>query len=106
MIDMVLQCERCGKGIMRGHNVSHAKNRTKRVFKPNLQTLRVLQKDGTRKKTTLCSKCVRIVRKEASQVAPIRQTQGEQVAQVAKAEGIKKVFGDTGSSKSKKRIEK
>ena len=62
--NMVLQCERCGKGVMRGHNVSHAKNRTKRVFKPNLQTLRVLQGDGTRKKMKMCSKCVRIVRRE------------------------------------------
>ena len=60
---MALVCERCGKGIMRGHAVSHAKNRSKRVFRPNLQTLRV-KTDGQRRKMTLCTKCVRIVRRE------------------------------------------
>jgi len=30
-------CELTGKGRLTGNNVSHAKNRTKRVFLPNLQ---------------------------------------------------------------------
>ena len=31
-------CEITGKKVMAGNNVSHAKNRTKRKFYPNLQT--------------------------------------------------------------------
>ena len=31
-------CQRTGKKVMVGNNVSHAKNRTKRKFYPNLQT--------------------------------------------------------------------
>ena len=69
---MVKMCQRCGKGIMRGHNVSHAKNRTKRIFKPNLQTLRV-KVNGERKKMTLCSKCVRIVRRKQSPTPALKQ---------------------------------
>ena len=32
-------CELSGKKVMNGNNVSHAKNRTKRRFIPNLQTV-------------------------------------------------------------------
>ena len=35
-------CELTGKGRMTGHNVSHANNRTKRVFLPNLQNVTLL----------------------------------------------------------------
>lgn len=33
---MSRRCELTGKGVMSGNNVSHAKNRTRRVFRPNL----------------------------------------------------------------------
>jgi len=33
---MSRRCELTGKGVMTGNNVSHAKNRTKRRFLPNL----------------------------------------------------------------------
>lgn len=33
-------CQITGKKVMSGNNVSHAKNRTKRKFYPNLQTKR------------------------------------------------------------------
>ena len=33
---MARRCELTGKGVMVGHNVSHALNRTKRRFLPNL----------------------------------------------------------------------
>ncbi|WP_164115991.1 50S ribosomal protein L28 [Sphingorhabdus sp. Alg239-R122] len=35
-------CELTGKGRMVGNNVSHANNRTKRVFLPNLQKVTLL----------------------------------------------------------------
>jgi large subunit ribosomal protein L28 len=36
---MSRKCELTGKRAMSGNNVSHAKNRTKRRFKPNLQNI-------------------------------------------------------------------
>lgn len=43
---------------MVGHEVSHAKNRTRKVFKPNLHSARVVI-DGTSMKIRLCTKCLR-----------------------------------------------
>lgn len=34
---MSRRCELTGKGVLTGHNVSHANNKTKRVYRPNLQ---------------------------------------------------------------------
>ena len=36
---MSRRCELTGKGPMVGHHVSHANNKKKRVFRPNLQTV-------------------------------------------------------------------
>ena len=36
---MSRRCELTGKGVLTGHNVSHANNKTKRVYRPNLQTI-------------------------------------------------------------------
>ena len=33
---MARRCELTGKGVLSGHNVSHANNKTKRKFRPNL----------------------------------------------------------------------
>lgn len=53
-----MKCYNCGKGIMVGHNVSHAKNRTRKVFKPNLHAARIVI-DGTSMRVRLCTKCLR-----------------------------------------------
>ncbi|MCQ2603834.1 MAG: 50S ribosomal protein L28 [Spirochaetia bacterium] len=37
---MARRCDICGKGVMVGNNVSHAQNKTKRVWKPNLVKVR------------------------------------------------------------------
>lgn len=56
---MAMKCFNCGKGVMYGHNVSHAKNRTRKIFKPNLHNARI--KMGKITKTMkLCTKCLRI----------------------------------------------
>jgi large subunit ribosomal protein L28 len=52
------KCFNCGKGIMVGHNVSHAKNRLRRIFKPNLHSARITV-DGRNMKVRLCTKCLR-----------------------------------------------
>lgn len=38
---MARRCELTGKGVRSGHLVSHANNRKKRVFRPNLQPVRL-----------------------------------------------------------------
>ena len=36
---MARRCELTGKGILVGNNVSHANNKTKRIYRPNLQLI-------------------------------------------------------------------
>lgn len=60
-----MKCQNCGKGSMYGHKVSHAKNRTKRLFKPNLHTTRVTI-NGVNKRAKLCAKCLRIAKKKVA----------------------------------------
>lgn len=55
------KCYNCGKGIMVGHEVSHAKNRTRKVFRPNLHGARIIV-DGTAMRVRLCTKCLRLVK--------------------------------------------
>ncbi len=51
---------------MFGHNVSHAKNRTAKTFKPNLHAARV--KIGMHMvKVRLCTKCLRVVKAASKQ---------------------------------------
>ncbi len=59
---MAAQCFNCGKGIMYGHNVSHAKNRTRKIFKPNLHSARIII-NGMAKRVKLCTKCQRTLKK-------------------------------------------
>ena len=51
-------CYSCGKGPSVGNNVSHANNRTKRRWLPNLQRVRVVE-DGTVKRVRVCSRCIK-----------------------------------------------
>jgi large subunit ribosomal protein L28 len=57
-----MKCENCGKGVMYGHNMSHAKNRTNRIFAPNLHPARVMI-GGLIKRVRLCTKCLRMLKK-------------------------------------------
>ena len=36
---MARRCELTGKGLLVGNNVSHANNKTKKIYRPNLQTI-------------------------------------------------------------------
>jgi large subunit ribosomal protein L28 len=51
-------CELCGKGRQVGNNVSHAHNKTKKVWHPNVQKVRVY-KDGGVKRLNVCTRCIR-----------------------------------------------
>ena len=55
---MARACEICGKARSVGNNVSHANNRTKRVWQPNLQPARALVA-GTVRRILVCTRCLR-----------------------------------------------
>ena len=56
---------------MYGHNVSHSKRRTRKIFKPNLHEARVLIGTNHRR-MRLCTKCLRTYRRmEALSKNPI-----------------------------------
>ncbi|QCD52315.1 MULTISPECIES: 50S ribosomal protein L28 [unclassified Campylobacter] len=58
-------CDITGKGPMVGNNVSHAKNRTKRRFLPNLRTIRVMLEDGTTRRIKVAASTLRTMRKQS-----------------------------------------
>ena len=62
---MAKRCAVSGKGPMSGNNVSHAKNRTKRRFLPNLRSVRVTLDDGTTKKIKVAASTLRTMKKNA-----------------------------------------
>jgi large subunit ribosomal protein L28 len=51
-------CSICGKKPQVGFNVSHAHNRTKTRWLPNLQKVRAV-KDGRVKRIVVCTRCIR-----------------------------------------------
>ncbi len=55
---MARVCYVCGRAPIVGHNVSHANNRTKRRWLPNLQRVRIVD-NGQVKRVRVCSRCVK-----------------------------------------------
>ncbi|MEO5358118.1 MAG: 50S ribosomal protein L28 [Nitrospirae bacterium YQR-1] len=51
-------CSVCGKIKTVGNNVSHANNKTKRWFKPNLQKVKAKTDKGPMK-IVVCTRCLR-----------------------------------------------
>ncbi len=51
------RCYVCDKGVAHGNSVSHANNRTRRVWKPNLQVVRV-EAQGKIIKVKVCTGCL------------------------------------------------
>ena len=51
-------CVACGKSKTVGNNVSHANNKTKRRFLPNVQRTRIATTRGV-KKAYVCTRCLR-----------------------------------------------
>lgn len=60
---MSYKCDYCDKGVEHGHMVSHAKNRLGRLFKPNLQKLKVLQ-NGIAVRVKFCASCIKRLKKD------------------------------------------
>lgn len=51
------RCYVCDKGVAYGNNVSHANNKTRRTWKPNLQVVRVVRDDKVIK-VKVCTRCL------------------------------------------------
>ena len=52
-------CEICSKRPLKGYNVSHAHNRTKKISYPNLQKVRLVETSGRVKRVKVCTRCIR-----------------------------------------------
>jgi len=52
-------CSVCGKKKVTGNNVSHANNKTRRVFNPNLQKIKVMTAEHGAKRMCVCTRCLR-----------------------------------------------
>ncbi|MCI4399566.1 MAG: 50S ribosomal protein L28 [Campylobacteraceae bacterium] len=62
---MARRCMISGKGVQVGNNVSHANNKTKRRFLPNLRTVRIQLEDGTTRKIKVAASALRTMKKGA-----------------------------------------
>lgn len=52
------KCQVCGKGPQTGNNVSHANNKTRRRWLPNLQKVRAKVNGGVRR-MQVCTGCLK-----------------------------------------------
>ncbi len=55
---MARVCYVCGKKPSTGNRVSHANNKTKRRWLPNLQSARILDQEGRRRRVRVCTSCI------------------------------------------------
>jgi large subunit ribosomal protein L28 len=55
---MAKVCDVCGKGPVFGHNVSHAHNKTRKTWYPNLHKVKAI-KEGRTIRIKVCSRCLR-----------------------------------------------
>ncbi len=68
-------CSICGKGRQVGNQVSHANNKTKKVWQPNIQKVRTVE-NGTAKRANICTRCIRsgFIQKPVRKAAPKAET--------------------------------
>ena len=62
---MARKCAISGKGPMAGNNVSHANNRTRKRFLPNLRSVKITLEDGTVKRVKISAKALRTLKKNS-----------------------------------------
>lgn len=55
---MARECYICKKRAVSGNQISHSTKHTKRVWKPNLKTVKA-NINGTPKRITVCTRCLR-----------------------------------------------
>ncbi len=52
------KCEECGKSVQFGYNVSHSHKKTKKMWRPNIKKVRVLENNRVSRKY-VCTRCIR-----------------------------------------------
>ncbi len=55
---MAAVCEICNKGHVVGNIISHAHNKSKRLFSPNLKSVRA-HINGSNRRVRVCTRCIR-----------------------------------------------
>jgi large subunit ribosomal protein L28 len=66
---MARSCDICGKQRSVGHSVSHANNKSKRLWRPNLQRVHAKIAGGARR-LLVCTRCLRSGRVSKASGAP------------------------------------
>jgi large subunit ribosomal protein L28 len=56
---MSRKCDICGKGTAVGNTVSHSKNRTRRVWRPNLLKVKAAVDGGGFANIKICTRCLK-----------------------------------------------
>ena len=82
---MVKKCEISGTGVMSGNNVSHANNKTRRRFLPNLQVVSLLSDVlGKVFKLKVCSKTLRTIEHNGGLDSYLESTSNNKLTDEAK----------------------
>ena len=86
---MVMKCELSGKSFQTGNNLSHAKNRTKRRFLPNLQKISFISEIlGQKIQFKVATSTIRTVEKKGGLDEYLKNTSNDKL--LHKAKKIKK----------------
>ena len=59
VITVAGKCEICGKGKLSGNKVSHANNKSKKMSKPNIQSIKSVTASGSHVRIHACTRCIR-----------------------------------------------
>lgn len=82
---MAKKCDISGTGVMSGNNVSHANNKTRRRFLPNLQVVSLLSDTlGKIFKLKVCSKTLRTIEHNGGLDAYLESTSNTKLTEEAK----------------------
>ena len=82
---MARKCEISGVGVMSGNNVSHANNKTRRRFLPNLQVVSLLSDVlGKVFKLKVCSKTLRTIEHNGGLDSYLESTSNNKLTDEAK----------------------
>ena len=73
---MARVCHVCGKGHVTWNNVSHAHNKTRRRWLPNLQSVKIADEEGNNRRVRVCANCIKSGRIKK---APARPKEAEVV---------------------------
>lgn len=82
---MAKRCEISGTGVMSGNNVSHANNRTRRRFLPNLQVVSLMSETLNKIfKLKVCSKTLRSIEHNGGLDSYLEKTSDAKLSDEAK----------------------